>query len=147
MCGVQLLRVSVHERIIAAIEDVAQQLENGEKEVANFRTLRALFSERLAAAAEEIVALFKKTVLDYESRLQRSEQEVCRQRNLLDVVLTPQVKLQRADNSQIFTPKRAVSPASDSSADSLISGQFQNKSRGKLNEVVDHEKEAADRGE
>ncbi|XP_017285119.1 zinc finger protein 260-like [Kryptolebias marmoratus] len=146
MCGVQLLQVSVHERINAAAEDVLQRLGNGEKE-AKLRTLRALLTERLTAAAEEIVALFKAAMRDYEDRLQRSEQEVCRQRKLLDVVLNPQVKLQRADQSQRFTPTGAASPAaSDSSANSSSSGQLQNKSPGELSEeVTDHEEEAADR--
>ncbi|KAF0024095.1 hypothetical protein F2P81_022897 [Scophthalmus maximus] len=54
MFAVQLLRVSVHERIGAAAEDFLLQVEKGE-EAARVPALRALLTERLTAAAEEIV--------------------------------------------------------------------------------------------
>ncbi|XP_037548933.1 oocyte zinc finger protein XlCOF6-like [Nematolebias whitei] len=147
MCGDQLLWVAVHERINAAAKDVLQQLENVKKE-AKLRTLKTLLTERLTAAAEEIIALFKRTVVDYEDRVQRSEQEICRQKRLLDVVLNPLVKLQKADKSELFARAEAASPsACDSSAHSSSSGQLQNKSPGELREEkTDHEEEeAADR--
>ncbi|XP_059205815.1 myeloid zinc finger 1-like isoform X1 [Centropristis striata] len=72
MCSVQLLRVSVRQRV------------------------RAL-TERLTAAAEEIVGLLEETVAEYEDRVERSERQICRQRRLLDAVLKPQVRLHRAD--------------------------------------------------
>uniref|UniRef100_A0A671WY75 C2H2-type domain-containing protein n=1 Tax=Sparus aurata TaxID=8175 RepID=A0A671WY75_SPAAU len=97
MCGaVQLLRVSVHERMSAAAEDFLLQVEKGE-EAAEIPALRAKLTERLTAAAEEIVALLEETVAEYEDRVERSEREICRQRRLLDAVLKPQVKLHRAD--------------------------------------------------
>ncbi|KAG7225305.1 hypothetical protein INR49_007152 [Caranx melampygus] len=96
MCAVQLLRVSVHERISAAAEDFLLQVEKGE-EAAEVPALRALLTERLTAAAEEIVGLFEETVAEYEDRVERSEREICRQRRLLDAVLKPEVKLHRAE--------------------------------------------------
>ncbi|KAG8004788.1 hypothetical protein GBF38_010576, partial [Nibea albiflora] len=95
MCAVQLLRVSVHERISAAAEDFLLRVEKGE-EAAEIPALRALLTERLTAAAEEIVGLFEETVAEYEDRVERSEREICRQRRLLDAVLKPEVKLHRA---------------------------------------------------
>uniref|UniRef100_A0A672ZF73 C2H2-type domain-containing protein n=2 Tax=Sphaeramia orbicularis TaxID=375764 RepID=A0A672ZF73_9TELE len=95
MCAVQLLRVSVHERISAATEDFLLLLQKDE-ETTQIPALRALLTERLTAAAEEIIALFVETVADYEGRVERSEQEICRQRRLLEAVLMPQIQLHRA---------------------------------------------------
>ncbi|KAL6100305.1 rims2 [Pungitius sinensis] len=101
MCAVRLLRVSVHERLGAAAEDVLLRVEKGE-EAAETAALRALLTERLAAAAEEIVGLFEETVAEYEDRAERSEREICRQRRLLDAVLKPEVRLHRADVQQLW---------------------------------------------
>lgn len=49
---------------------------------------RQFFNERLAAAAEEIFSAFEKTILEYE-------EEISRQRRLLDIVCKPAVKLPR----------------------------------------------------
>ncbi|CAB1420964.1 unnamed protein product [Pleuronectes platessa] len=49
MSDVQLLRVSVHERISAAAEDFLLQLEKG-GETARVPALRAMLTERLTAA-------------------------------------------------------------------------------------------------
>ena len=98
MCAVQLLRVSVHERISAAAEDFLLQLEKGE-ETAQVPALRALLTERLTAAAKEIAAVFEETVAEYEDRLERSEREICRQRRLLDAVMKPEIRLHRAGQS------------------------------------------------
>ncbi|XP_018542121.1 zinc finger protein 135 [Lates calcarifer] len=108
MCAVQLLRVSVHERISAAAEDFLLQVEKGE-ETAEIPALRALLTERLKAAAEEIVGLFEETVAEYEDRVERSEREICRQRRLLDAVLKPEVRLHRADVEQLLR-KEEVPP-------------------------------------
>ncbi|GLD69088.1 uncharacterized protein AKAME5_002040100 [Lates japonicus] len=108
MCAVQLLRVSVHERISAAAEDFLLQVEKGE-ETAEIPALRALLTERLTAAAEEIVGLFEETVAEYEDRVERSEREICRQRRLLDAVLKPEVRLHRADVEQLLR-KEEVPP-------------------------------------
>ncbi|XP_023267634.1 uncharacterized protein LOC111659049 [Seriola lalandi dorsalis] len=104
MCAVQLLRVSVHERMSAAAEDFLLQVEKRE-EPAEVPALRALLTERLTAAAEEIVGLFEETVAEYEDRVERSEREICRQRRLLDAVLKPEVKLHRADVQQLLVSK------------------------------------------
>ncbi|XP_018528647.1 zinc finger protein 771 [Lates calcarifer] len=56
-------------------------------------TFREFVNERLTAAAEEILGVFEKTIVVYE-------EEIDRQRKLLDVVLKPQIKLDRKDVSQ-----------------------------------------------
>ncbi|XP_029900123.1 uncharacterized protein LOC115354087 [Myripristis murdjan] len=95
MLPLQLLRVSVHERISAAAADFLLLLEKG-REAAEIPELRALLTERLTAAAEEIVGLLEKTVAEYEDKAERAEQEMCRQRKLLNILLKPQVRLHRA---------------------------------------------------
>ncbi|XP_030267026.1 zinc finger protein 415-like isoform X3 [Sparus aurata] len=54
------------------------------------QTLRAFMEQRLTAAAEEIFELFERTIAEYE-------EELCRQRKLLDAVTEPQVQLHRTD--------------------------------------------------
>ncbi|XP_060925737.1 gastrula zinc finger protein XlCGF8.2DB-like [Limanda limanda] len=106
MCDVQLLRESVHERISAAAEDFLLQLEKG-GETARVPELRAMLTERLTAAAEEIVAVF-------EDRMERSEREICRQRRLLEAVMKPQLRLHRvvcpADVQPLMVNKEEVPP-------------------------------------
>ncbi|XP_030002775.1 gastrula zinc finger protein XlCGF57.1-like [Sphaeramia orbicularis] len=106
MCAVQLLRVSVHERISAAAEDFLLRLKTDE-EPAQIPELRALLTERLTAAAEEIIALFAETVAEFEGRVEQSEKEICRQRRLLEAVLMPQVRLHRAVVHQLSAVKEA----------------------------------------
>lgn len=96
MSPLQLLRVSVHQRISAAAEDVLLRLE---KRAA--AALRALLTERLAAAAEEVVGLFERAVAEYEARVQQSGQEMCRQGMLLNAALKLQVRLHRAGGSPL----------------------------------------------
>ena len=50
--------------------------------------LREFVNERLSAAAEEIFGAFKKTIFEYE-------EEIDRQRRLLDAVLKREIKLHR----------------------------------------------------
>ena len=50
--------------------------------------LRGFINERLTAAAEEIFGVFQKTIVEYE-------EEIDRQRKLLDVVWKPEMKLLR----------------------------------------------------
>ncbi|XP_062265579.1 uncharacterized protein LOC133972249 isoform X2 [Platichthys flesus] len=106
MSAVQLLRVSVHERIRAAAEHFLLRLEKGE-EPARVPALRAMLTERLTA---EIVAVFEETVAEYEDRVERSEREVCRQRRLLDAVMKPEVRLHKADLQQVVLSKAEVPP-------------------------------------
>ncbi|XP_068423210.1 oocyte zinc finger protein XlCOF6-like [Clinocottus analis] len=103
MCAVRLLRVSVRERLGAAAEDVLLRVQTGE-EAAEGPALRALLTERLAAAADEIVGLLEETVAEYEHRAERAERELCRQRRLLEAVLKPRVTLQRAEWLQDLSP-------------------------------------------
>lgn len=125
MSSVQLLRMSVYQRIISAAEDVLQQLENGKKEV-ELRTQRAAITARLTAAAEEVFGLFRETVAEYEDRLRQSEQEVCRQRKQLDALLKPEVRLQRSEQPQHFNP--AATPGTEYSGYPPTSGKLHNKS-------------------
>ncbi|XP_038560130.1 gastrula zinc finger protein XlCGF57.1-like isoform X1 [Micropterus salmoides] len=55
--------------------------------------LREFVSERLTAAAEEILGVFGKTVLKYE-------EEIDRQRRLLDIIWKPEIKLHRTELPQ-----------------------------------------------
>ena len=50
--------------------------------------LRGFVNERLTAAAEEIFGVFIKTIVDYE-------EEINRQRILLDIAWKPKIKLHR----------------------------------------------------
>ena len=103
MCDVRLLRVSVHERISAAAEDFLLQVEKG-GETAQVPALRALLTERLTAAAEDIVAVFEETMAVYEERMERSERserEIYRQRRLLDAVMKPELRLHRVGQSLV----------------------------------------------
>ena len=55
----------------------------------------AMLNARLTAA-EEIVSVFEETVAVYEDRMERldwSEQEISRQRRLLDAVMKPELQL------------------------------------------------------
>lgn len=51
-------------------------------------SLRKLINERLTAAAEEILGVCERTIVVYE-------EEVVRQRKLLDILLKPEIKLHR----------------------------------------------------
>ncbi|KAK7889180.1 hypothetical protein WMY93_024740 [Mugilogobius chulae] len=52
--------------------------------------VRALVTERLTAAAEEIFALVERTIVEYEEELCRSKEENQRKQQLLDSLLNPQ---------------------------------------------------------
>ncbi|XP_030287074.1 low affinity immunoglobulin gamma Fc region receptor II-like isoform X4 [Sparus aurata] len=68
--------------------------------------LRSLVKQRLTAAAEEICALFERTIAEYEEELCRSTEQNQRHRNLLDSALTPQLWLHRAASLKI-SPHRS----------------------------------------
>ncbi|XP_053301413.1 zinc finger and SCAN domain-containing protein 2 isoform X4 [Pleuronectes platessa] len=61
--------------------------------------LREFISERLTAAAEEIFTVFEKTIVQYE-------EEVDRQRRLLETVLKPEIKLHRIELPQHHACKK-----------------------------------------
>uniref|UniRef100_A0A671U8P7 C2H2-type domain-containing protein n=1 Tax=Sparus aurata TaxID=8175 RepID=A0A671U8P7_SPAAU len=71
--------------------------------------LRSLVKQRLTAAAEEICALFERTIAEYEEELCRSTEQNQRHRNLLDSALTPQLRLHRADVQQLLFNQKKVS--------------------------------------
>lgn len=57
--------------------------------------LKRFISDRLTAAANEIFGVFEKTIVEYE-------EEIDRQRKLLDIVWRPVVKLQRVGECDAF---------------------------------------------
>uniref|UniRef100_UPI003AAB48EA uncharacterized protein n=1 Tax=Centroberyx gerrardi TaxID=166262 RepID=UPI003AAB48EA len=57
--------------------------------------LRGIVTERLAAAAREILAVVERTIADYEEEASGFKQEIDRQSRQLDVLLQPRVKLER----------------------------------------------------
>ncbi|RVE61287.1 hypothetical protein OJAV_G00169080 [Oryzias javanicus] len=63
--------------------------------------LRDFISERLTAAAEEIFSEFEKTIVQYEEQLDR-------QRRLLDVSWKPPAELQPAGFEEQITPQKQV---------------------------------------
>ncbi|KAM6972984.1 uncharacterized protein FYW47_003073 [Aplochiton taeniatus] len=65
--------------------------------------LRALLNERLSAAVEEIVVVFENTIGEYE-------QELSRQRRLLDSLLKPKLILHRTDPLQLSVWEDLVPP-------------------------------------
>ncbi|XP_055021169.1 gastrula zinc finger protein XlCGF57.1-like [Boleophthalmus pectinirostris] len=73
------------------------------------RALRALVTQRLSAAADEIFALVERTIAEYEEELRRSKEETHRnqrnQRNQqnLDSDLSPQLRLHRTADAQVQT--------------------------------------------
>ncbi|XP_034720829.1 gastrula zinc finger protein XlCGF57.1-like isoform X2 [Etheostoma cragini] len=63
--------------------------------------LREFINERLTVAAEEIFGVFEKTIVEYEEEIQR-------QRRLLDVVWKPEKNLQRIDVQQKLVVKEVT---------------------------------------
>ncbi|XP_032377716.1 zinc finger protein 70 [Etheostoma spectabile] len=74
------------------------------------QVLRALVEQRLTAAAEEIFGLFERTIAEYEEELCRSKEDNERQRELLDAIFKPQLRLHRADVVQRLVVKEEVPP-------------------------------------
>ena len=58
--------------------------------------LLSLKKQRLTAAAEDIFALFEKTIAEHEEELSLSKEENKRLQKLLDAVLQPQLRIHRA---------------------------------------------------
>ncbi|XP_074495267.1 uncharacterized protein LOC141769763 [Sebastes fasciatus] len=78
--------------------------------------LREFVNERLTAAAEEIFRVFKKTIIEYE-------EEIDRQRKLLDIVWKPEIKLHR-----IELPQQHVCKEEEVLADQQLCIQERNSS-------------------
>ncbi|XP_077389458.1 uncharacterized protein LOC144026584 [Festucalex cinctus] len=66
------------------------------------RILRTLVKQRLNVAVEEIFELFERTIAEYEEELCRTKEEKERQRELLDALLKPHVRLHREDTQQVL---------------------------------------------
>ncbi|XP_030287088.1 zinc finger protein GLI4-like [Sparus aurata] len=81
--------------------------------------LRSMVKQRLTAAAEEICALFERTIAEYEEELCRSTEQNQRLRNLLDSALTPQLRSHRADGQQLLFGQKKVSPEQQEWSSSL----------------------------
>ncbi|XP_078137906.1 uncharacterized protein LOC139932508 [Centroberyx gerrardi] len=64
--------------------------------------LRGIVTERLAAAAREILAVVERTVAGYEEEASGFKQEIDRQSRQLDVLLQPRVKLERIDDLELL---------------------------------------------
>ncbi|XP_070824066.1 gastrula zinc finger protein XlCGF57.1-like [Chaetodon trifascialis] len=82
--------------------------------MSKIQTLRAFVNQRLTAAAEEIFERFERTIAEYEEQL-------CRQRKLLEANLNPDVRLHRADiellllasDKEVPTEQQEWSPSLD----------------------------------
>ncbi|XP_039681929.1 uncharacterized protein LOC120575276 [Perca fluviatilis] len=72
--------------------------------------LRESVKQRLTAAAEEIFGLFETTIAEYEEERCRSKEENERQRELLDAVFTPKLRLHRTDVQQLSVREEEVPP-------------------------------------
>ncbi|TNN61727.1 hypothetical protein EYF80_028089 [Liparis tanakae] len=64
--------------------------------------LRRLVHQRLTAAAQEICGLLEGAMSEYEEELCALKEENQRNRKLLDAVLSPEVRVQRADVQQLL---------------------------------------------
>ncbi|KAI3369707.1 hypothetical protein L3Q82_024555 [Scortum barcoo] len=63
--------------------------------------LREFVKERLSAAAEEIFTVFKQTIVEYE-------EEIDRQRRLLDIVWKPEIKLHRIELQHVCNKEEGL---------------------------------------
>lgn len=90
-CGLRALTESVSELLTRVGEEVLGLLEkrSGGSGGSGGRLLRLLLTERLAAAAERIVGLLEREVEEYRRQVER-------QSRLLEAVLSPVVRLNRA---------------------------------------------------
>ncbi|XP_022061398.2 zinc finger protein 345-like isoform X1 [Acanthochromis polyacanthus] len=97
-CGLRVLADSVSEQLARVGEEVLSVLEkrSGGSSCGGAPLLRLLLSERLAAAAQRIVALLEREVEEYQRQLER-------QGRLLEAVLSPVVRLTRTDSSPLRT--------------------------------------------
>ncbi|XP_045915579.1 oocyte zinc finger protein XlCOF6-like isoform X1 [Micropterus dolomieu] len=90
-CGLRALTVSVSEQLTRVGEEILVLLEKrGGSGGRLLRPLRLLITERLTAAAGQIVGLLEREVEEYRRQLER-------QSRLLEAVLSPVVRLNRTD--------------------------------------------------
>ncbi|KAM6917361.1 uncharacterized protein PEZ65_013182 [Lycodopsis pacificus] len=81
--------------------------------------LRSFVNQRLTAADEEIAGLLERTIAEYEEELSRSKEENKRQRELLDAVFNPEVRIQRAHVQQLLVVKEEVPSEQQEQSSSL----------------------------
>lgn len=89
--------------------------------MSTIQLLRAVVNERLSAAAEEILEAVKKTIDGYE-------EEIGRQRQLLQAVLQPQIKLEKPAGVS-FTGMHRCSRQHDSCNDACSSSRCRSEQR------------------
>ncbi|XP_071058625.1 zinc finger protein 664-like [Pseudochaenichthys georgianus] len=72
--------------------------------------VQMLSSKKQRLTAEEIFALFEKTIAELEEELSLSKEENKRLQKLLDAVLQPQLRIHRADVQQLVVVKEELLP-------------------------------------
>ncbi|XP_071058559.1 zinc finger and SCAN domain-containing protein 22-like [Pseudochaenichthys georgianus] len=83
----------------------------GKGDLVNMSKVQMLLSsKKQRLTAEEIFALFEKTIAELEEELSRSKEENKRLQKLLDAVLQPQLRIHRADVQQLVVVKEVVPP-------------------------------------
>ncbi|CAL1579446.1 unnamed protein product [Knipowitschia caucasica] len=87
--------------------------------------LRALVTERLTAAAEEIFSLIGRTVAEYEEELCRYKEENRRKQELLDSMMSPRVVLLLGSTAQ--TPGQTTHPSLNPQIKTEITPQVKNE--------------------
>ncbi|XP_071062540.1 zinc finger protein ZFP2-like isoform X2 [Pseudochaenichthys georgianus] len=85
----------------------------GKGDLVNMSKVQMLLSlkkQRLTAAAEDIFALFEKTIAEYEEERSLSKEEIKRLQKLLDAVLQPQLRIHRSDVQLLVVVKEELLP-------------------------------------
>ncbi|XP_071058304.1 zinc finger protein 892-like [Pseudochaenichthys georgianus] len=83
----------------------------GKGDLVNMSKAQMLLSlKKQRLTAEEIFALFEKTIAELEEELSLSKEENKRLQKLLDAVLQPQLRIHRADVQQLVAVKEEVPP-------------------------------------
>ncbi|KAM9512396.1 uncharacterized protein ACWYII_046351 isoform 1-T1 [Salvelinus alpinus] len=78
--------------------------------MSKIQMLRVFLNQRLTVAAEEIFGAVEKTIAEYQEEVSRSKEENDRLQNILDIVIKPEIKLQRADLQQLTVLEEEVHP-------------------------------------
>ncbi|XP_071062543.1 zinc finger protein 79-like [Pseudochaenichthys georgianus] len=85
----------------------------GKGDLVNMSKVQMLLSlkkQRLTAAAEDIFALFEKTIAEHDEELSLSKEEIKRLQKLLDVALQPQLRIHRSDLQLLVVVKEELLP-------------------------------------
>lgn len=69
--------------------------------MSSVQLLRVVVSQRLSAAAEDILEAVKKTLAGYEEEILLSKREIRQQRRVLQTLLQPEVKLNKLAGSSV----------------------------------------------